>query len=183
MSNEMLVRCCAPTLAGLKTGSLFSCPYESREELMRELRRVNRDLSPCGLRILPLRCCGGRALLYLFRPAELERDLSGRCAREILNEAGYENRGLGRCMQCLIRRLQSGGDFPHEIGLFLSYPPEDVRGFIVNHARNYKLAGPWKVYGDVAQARRTFEKYQKCTDSYCRFLHAGFSLRQLAVAI
>ena len=182
MSNEMLVRCCAPTLAGLKTGSLFSCPYESREELMRELRRVNRELSPCGLRILPLRCCGGRALLYLFRPAELERDLSGRCAREILNEAGYENRGLGRCMQCLIRRLQSGGDFPHEIGLFLSYPPEDVRGFIVNHARNYKLAGPWKVYGDVEAAKRRFDVCRRCTAEYLRRVENGWSIDRLAVA-
>ena len=183
LSNELLVRCCAPTLAGIKTGSLFSCPCGKREALMAELRRLNREFSPHGLRILPLRVQHGRALLYLFRPAELERDLSGRCAREILSEAGYDNRGLGRCLQCLIRRLQNGGDFPHEIGLFLSYPPEDVRGFIDNHARNYKLAGPWKVYGDVDEARRIFEKYQKCTDSYCRSLRAGFSLAQLAVAI
>ena len=182
MSNEMLVRCCAPTLAGLKTGSLFSCPYESREELMRELRRVNRDLSPCGLRILPLRCCGGRALLYLFRPAELERDLSGRCAREILNEAGYENRGLGRCMQCLIRRLQSGGDFPHEIGLFLSYPPEDVQGFVEQGPDRCKCVGCWKVYGDVERAKKIFCRYKQCTEVYCRCVRSGIPLEKLAVA-
>ena len=183
MSDETLVRCCAPTLAGLKTGSLFSCPYESREALLAELRALNRELRSRGLRILPLRCGEGRALLYLFRPAELRRDLNRRCAREILSAAGYEPPHLGRCLHCLIERLQRGEDFPHEIGLFLSYPPEDVRGFIENHARNYKLAGPWKVYGDVAQARQTFEKYRKCTDSYCRSLRAGFSLAQLAVAI
>mgnify|MGYP006917983558 CR=1 FL=1 len=30
MSEEQVVRNCAPTLAGLKTGNLFACPYESQ---------------------------------------------------------------------------------------------------------------------------------------------------------
>lgn len=183
MSEELLVRCCAPTLAGIKTGSLFSCPYESRDELLREIRRLNRALSPRGLFLIPLRCGEGKALLYLFRPANLRRDLSTAAARQILKEAGYTEEEPGCCVRRLMGRLRHGRDFPHEIGLFLSYPAEDVRGFIDNHARNCKLAGPWKVYGDVEQAKRTFEQYRKCTASYCRSLRAGLSLSQLAVAI
>ena len=183
MTEELIVRCCAPTLAGIKTGSLFSCPYENREKLIEELRTLNRTLAPRGLRLLPLRYGEGRVLLYLFRPADLERDLGDSCARKILHEAGYGEGCADRCVRCLIRRLKNSGDFPHEIGLFLSYPPEDVRGFIENRAKNYKLSGLWKVYGDVGRARRLFEKYDKCTASYCRSLRAGFSLAQLAVAI
>ncbi len=183
MTEELLVRCCAPTLAGIKTGSLFSCPYGDRQALVRELRSINRTLAPRGLRMLPLRYGEGRALLYLFRPAELERDLRDSCARRILSEAGYGEGRADACVRCLIRRLRDSGEFPHEIGLFLSYPPEDVRGFIENRAGNYKLSGLWKVYGDVRRARRLFEKYEKCTASYCRSLRAGFSLAQLAVAI
>ena len=56
-------------------------------------------------------------------------------------------------MGTLIRRLQDEAEFPHEIGLFLSYPPEDVQGFIDHHARDFKLSGLWKVYGDEAYAR------------------------------
>ena len=36
MSEELVVRQCAPTLAGIKTGSLFSCPCDSPEELRQE---------------------------------------------------------------------------------------------------------------------------------------------------
>ena len=183
MLESLLVQCCAPTLAGLKTGSLFSCPYAAREELIGELRRLNRCLSPRGLCLIPLRCGAKRALLYLFRPEKLALDLQQSCARRILCEAGYGDGRIGPCVQCLIRRLQSSGDFPHEIGLFLSYPPEDVQGFIDNRAQNYKLAGPWKVYGDEDAARRTFERYEKCTQAYCKALRAGRSLAQLAVAV
>ena len=45
MSEELVVRQCAPTLAGIKTGSLFSCPCGSPEELRQEVRRINRLLA------------------------------------------------------------------------------------------------------------------------------------------
>ena len=33
------------------------------------------------------------------------------------------------------------GELPHEVGLFLSYPPEDVKGFIDHRANDFKCAG------------------------------------------
>ena len=54
MSDELVVRCCAPTLAGIKTGSIFSCPYESEKSLFDEIRGLHRRLVPAGLRVLPL---------------------------------------------------------------------------------------------------------------------------------
>ena len=52
MSNEMLIRCCAPTMASLKTGNMFNCPFDSREEMTAELRRLNQILGPKGLRMI-----------------------------------------------------------------------------------------------------------------------------------
>ena len=74
-------------------------------------------------------------------------------------------------------------EFPHEIGLFLSYPPEDVKGFIENRAANYKLSGLWKVYGDEKKAKELFAKYKKCTDIYCERYEAGCGIAELAVAV
>ena len=48
MSEEQVVRNCAPTLAGLKTGNLFACPYENREDLLDFLRSLNRRLGKKG---------------------------------------------------------------------------------------------------------------------------------------
>ena len=90
MSEEILVRQGAPTLAGIKTGSLFPCPCEDHEALMTDIRRLNRRLSPKGLCLLPLRFLPGQALLYLYRPAGLRRDLRDVQASELLRQAGYE---------------------------------------------------------------------------------------------
>ena len=183
MSDELLIKCGSPTLAGLKTGNMFSYAYESREEVNRDLRRLNRILVPRGLRVLPLRYNEKTVLLYLYRIDALRKDLSGREAAQILREVGYESADSDRCVVELINKLRSAKEFPHEVGLFLSYPPEDVRGFIENRAASAKVTGCWKVYGDEARAIRTFEKYRKCTEDYCKQWSDGVPLMRLAVAV
>ena len=183
MSEERLIRQCAPTLAGIKTGSLCPCPYETREELMADVRAFNRRFAARGLCLLPLRLENGHALLYLYRPAELRRDLQNGLAREILSSAGYRCGSCEGCVADLVRRLRGSAEFPHEIGLFLSYPPEDVRGFIENRAQNFKRAGLWKVYGDEARAEALFRKFKKCTQIYCERWQSGSKMDELAVAV
>ena len=164
MSDELVVSQCAPTLAGLKTANMFSAEYESREEVTAELRRLNAVLVPRGLRIVPMRFMQSRVLLYLYRPEALRRDLADSAAQDILRECGYGKCSRAEsCLSCLIGRLRNHADFPHEVGLFLGYPPEDVRGFIENRASGFKLIGCWKVYGDVDAARKKFESFESCT--------------------
>ena len=134
MCEEILIRQGAPTLAGIKTGSLFPCPCEDRRALLSDIRRLNRRLSPKGLCLLPIRFSGGQALLYLYRPAELRRDLRDARAAQLLRQAGYGEESCARCVARLACRFRESGEFPHEVGLFLSYPPEDVKGFIDHRA-------------------------------------------------
>ena len=182
MSEEILVRQGAPTLAGIKTGSLFPCPCEDREALLSDIRKLNRRLSPKGLCLLPLRFLPGQALLYLYRPAGLRRDLRDVQASELLRQAGYGDESCERCVARLVCRFRESSEFPHEVGLFLSYPPEDVKGFINHCANGFKCAGLWKVYGDEHRAQRMFDRFKRCTDTYYRLWQAGATIEQLAVA-
>ena len=113
MSDEILIKCGSPTLAGLKTGNMFSYEYESREEVKRDLRRLNKILVPRGLRVLPLRYNEKTVLLYLYRIDALRKDLSGREASQILQEVGYESADSDRCVVELITKLRSAKEFPH----------------------------------------------------------------------
>ena len=92
MSEEILVRQGAPTLAGIKTGSLFPCPCEDKEALFADIRRLNRLLVPKGLCLLPIRFLKGQVLLYLYRPSELRRDLENEQAAEIPMRSGFSSR-------------------------------------------------------------------------------------------
>ena len=180
MSEDQIVRYGAPTLAGIKTGSLFTL-HTSSEDLRQEISALNKVMSKKGIRIIPLKVCDTYALIYIYRPEMLDRDLKDPKAEKILTGFGYPVNSPDRCVTDLARRLNSSPVFPHEIGLFLGYPPSDVDGFIRNPHEGYSAVGYWKVYSDVENALRLFRNYKRCTEEYGRLLRSGRTLEQLVV--
>ena len=180
MSSEQLVRNCAPTLAGIKTGSLYTYHFRTDEDIRKDIARFNRLMNKKGLRMIPVKLCESYALMYLYRPDMLNEDLNDPLAREILSRYGYSLKGSDRCVVDLVNRLK-GDSFPHEIGLFLGYPPSDVLGFIEDPNSGFCDVGYWKVYSNVEGARRAFRRYRRCTEEYGRMLRSGRTLEQLVV--
>lgn len=180
MSEELVIRHCAPTLASIKTGSLFPCPCTDRAQLTAFARDLNHRLARKSLQALPLHTKKGTYLLYVYRPQRLAVDLHRREARRLLRSCGYSGQSIYHDLKTLVTRFAESEEFPHEIGLFLSYPPEDVTGFIY-HKDQAKYTGCWKVYGDVESARRTFARYKKCSALYQQLWNRGYAMEQLAV--
>lgn len=183
MPEEIFIRHCSPTLAGIKTANLFSCRFADEKEMKDSVRKLNRILVEKGIRVLPLRYRDGCALIYTYRPSRLMWDLQQSAACRLLKERGYTFGVPQRYIVQLMQRLADGGEFPHEIGLFLGYPPEDVCGFIENRAEGYKCVGEWKVYGDEDKAKKIFAKYRKCTEVYCAQFAQGKPIERLTVAV
>lgn len=181
MNEDILVRHCSPTLVGLKTGNMFTYEFENEKERKENIRMLNRQLGKKGIRVIPLRQKNKKTLLYVYRPSKLDKDLQDSFAKNLLKKMGYECGNSGRCLTELVKRLRYSEQFPHEVGLFLGYPPEDVCGFINNNASDSKCCGCWKVYGDENKAKQTFEKYKKCTEICCSLVKKGCSAEQLAV--
>ena len=181
MPEEVLVNHCSPTLAGLKTANMFVCSFASDRELKDDMRLWNHRLAKRGVRLLPLRYRQDKALIYVYRPSRLALDLKNAQAKRLLTEKGYCTESSGRAIAGLIHRLKTSAEFPHEIGLFLGYPPEDVQGFIDNRAEGCKCVGTWKVYGDVKAAERTFCRFRKCTEIYRQQWAGGISIERLTV--
>lgn len=166
MSEDYLIQHCAPTLAGIKTASLFTCPYDNPADLLDSIRRMNKWLTPKGLRLLPLRFSEKKALIYLYRPKKLSADLEDATAARLLRRCGYDCQDCEKCVACLGKKLRQQSDFPHEIGLFLGYPPEDVQGFMDRGPDACKCTGCWRVYSNVESAQKKFAQFKKCSRVY-----------------
>ena len=164
MSEDLLVKHCSPTLAGLKTGNLFNCSCSSEKEAINFVNTYNKILSKKGIKLILLNYSNNRALLYLYK---LKSDLSTPYAEFLLRMQGYNSIDVESCIAQLKRRVKTSCEFPHEIGLFLGYPPEDVYGFICNKGACSKCTGCWKVYGDEKEALKWKQ---------------GFSLEKLTVS-
>ena len=178
--DKILVDYCSPTLAGLKTGSLI--PFEMKDaDMETEVRRLNRSFAEKGLRLIPVKRKDRKALLYLYRPARLREDLRSPEARKILKEKGYPVGNPDVCVSTLLRHLAGDGEFPHEVGLFLGYPPSDVKCFMADSRKGVQCVGCWKAYGDASEAEKTFARFRKCTAVYRKLMGEGKPLKKLAV--
>lgn len=181
MSEKQIITHCSPTLAGLKTGSIFNYTYTDEVDLINNLREINKRLVPKGLRAIALKQKSNIAMIYLYRPEKLTKDINNEIAKNLLTQRGYMCESPNLCVIKLARRIKESAEFPHEIGLFLGYPPEDVKGFIKNKAKNSKCIGYWKVYGDEIKAKKEFAKYKKCTNVYLKQWSEGKSVERLTV--
>lgn len=65
MSDTEIIRYCSPTLAGLKTASLFTTACKDYARLVDQINRLNAKLSISGLRLIPLSLRNERALIYI----------------------------------------------------------------------------------------------------------------------
>ena len=181
--ENCLVEHCAPTLAGIKSAGLFSYYYKDESGAKKELKAVNRLLNEKGVYVEPLIWRERFVLVYVYRPGYLKDELHRPGVMELLVEYGYEDRGVDTCLAHLKERLQHYSCFPHEIGVFLGYPLEDVKGFIEHGGQNCKSCGMWKVYCDTAEAEKLFDKMKKCSRVYRQVFSQGRSLAQLTVCV
>lgn len=182
MLETEIITHCAPTLAGIKTANMFSYTLDNRYLLYREVEEINLKLNSRGVFIQILRTSKTKALVYVYRKKKLEQDLNYEGACVLLKKCGYECPQTDCCIRQLKERFYENECFPHEIGLFLGYPLDDVTGFIEQKGKNYKCCGIWKVYGDEEQTQMLFRKLKKCTEIYKRLSANGRSILQLTVA-
>ena len=181
--EAVLVRQCAPTLAGMKPGSIFCFNHSPLEVSRQKVCQWNKQLEPFGLtvQILLERPGSSSVIVFVYRHNRLEQMLSDDAYQSFLAEAGYERTNLDGLLEQLAQRLRTQPEFPHEIGVFLGYPLRDVIGFIENHGRNFTCCGFWKSYGDPAEMQVCFACYRRCIQTYVAMFEQGIPIERLAV--
>ena len=157
----------SPALLGRKQANLFSFSIDCLTDYRKEIDRYKKELAPLGISVEYLYCLQNRVYLLVYRKDMMLQYLRQPAVKEFLMKEGYpanigEEESLYQTLCILRKHIIQGAEFPHEVGFFFGYPPEDVFSFIREKGRNYKLVGDWKVYGDGKAALRTFRSYARC---------------------
>ena len=159
---ESMITCfAAPVIRRIKCGKLLNLARGGRNLTPAWRSIKNERLAGFSLDAVEVPSRGEGLLLFIYDRDLLRRALDADEARAILEDIGYPVCGgsLDDRIAHLLEKFKSG--LPHEVGLFLGYPPEDVLGFIRNEGRGSKLTGYWKVYGDETEARKVFLRYRR----------------------
>ena len=181
MLEKYLIEHCSPTLVSLKTANLVNIPFEDESLLTSSVERINKELQGTGVCLLVLKKSEKCALVYTVRKSKLTSDLQKDGVAEFLMQYGYGSTDVEACLERLKSRLEYTDKFPHEIGIFLGYPLDDVKGFNDNAGQNSKCTGCWKVYCNECEAIKTFAKFNKCKEIYTELWLGGRSITKLTV--
>jgi hypothetical protein len=174
--DSLLANHCAPALAGIKSANLISIKRESAGGLERLLTDYNRVLMRYGIRMEVLGSFERYILLLVYRPELLWKVL--RENRDFLWQKGYAVWGGLDCVLTQLKRRCREHSVPHEIGLFLNYPLEDVVSFMEGDSP-CKLCGYWRVYHDVPFAMERFREFTLCREDYSKKIQNGKTLFQI----
>ena len=74
MIEEYLINHCSPILASIKTANLINVSFESFDDLLLSVNRMNEILSSKGIELLILKRCEKSALVYVVRLTLLQRE-------------------------------------------------------------------------------------------------------------
>ncbi len=167
---------CAALITGLKESNLLIVPNSQWDAVQGLVKDTKIDCFEL------FRGCQ-QAVLLLYRYLPLCHYLQSREVQKLLCQAGYPMLAMQGLLEWLAMRFaeykRSHAGFPHEIGLFLGYPPEDVYGFIKNNGKNFLCTGYWKVYQDQEQKARLFQMFDRAREFLLGLLAQGIGMKDI----
>ncbi len=179
--EQLIIRHCSPTLAHIKTGNLFSVNFDDYNYLLHQINQLKKTLKNSNIKVKILNLKDSTALIYLYRYSLLKDELSRPEVISFLENYGYSNFNIDDVLEQLDIRINENNGFPHEIGVFLGYPLQDVIAFIQNKGQNYSFCGYWKVYSNTNESMKKFDLFDKCSKLYQNLWNNGSSIEKLII--
>ena len=140
-------------------------------------------LDNIDLKFIELRESNDSIIAMIYDEYMLEKELSQKSHMEFLFNLGYpSNASISDYLNILKNRYEKY-HCPHELGLFLGIPFEDVKDFMECTTKKCLLCGYWKVYNDSNKAKNIFNKYDKVKEYTMKNMLEGNSSRDLALSI
>lgn len=151
----------SPTVEGLKPASLMIFSRDSRRNLyenwIRNLDFLRRNLD---LDFMELKRSENSVHVLFYDPNLLREVIVNKNTRTFLARFGYDlEEDISSVLESLSQRYSRA--CPHEIGVFLGYPVDDVLDFIYPSEKECLMKGYWKVYNDLERAKEVFDSYDR----------------------
>ncbi|MDU5504707.1 MAG: DUF3793 family protein [Anaerococcus vaginalis] len=180
MNEELLIDYASQTLANQKLANLFTFKNTDNIDIEKMVSEWNDVLNEKNMYVEILNNNKSSAQIYAYRPHKLKYVLNETKTKSLLESLGYNTKDLKQCIDHLKFRYKIN-NFPHEIGIFLGYPFEDVIGFIENKGSKFLVNGYWKVYANEDKKIKIFNNYNKIKKSYKILFDRYKDISQLCV--
>lgn len=121
-------------------------------------------------------------ILMIYNRKLLETVINEKENKNFLKYFGYYSINLESNLKILKNRYDKY-NCPHEIGIFLGIPVEEVRAFIESSGNNYIESRYWKVFVDRKKSTDIFKRYDFIRKYTISSIINGFSLSKVIFLI
>ncbi len=167
---------CAPLIAGLKVSNLLII---SKKDEFRLLALI-KNSGFCAYSLLQ---SDDKVTFLLFNRYQLENFLAASPVLHLLSQSGYTRFSLDEILRKFSLRYEKYMNnhecFPHEMGVLLGYPIEDVKGFIDNAGKNFLYSGYWKVYANVSEKVHIFNLFDNARKDIIKQIISGTAIEDI----
>ena len=170
--ESLLANYCAPALKQYKYANMFHLPKDD-DSIRSFIKQYNQQFNSKGIFFILIEQ-ETQYTIYVYN-SKLKDYISSNAVQNFLKSYQYPNT-FELCIQELKKRLNTK-NFPHEIGVFLGYPLDDVIGFIEH--KPYYLVGDWKVYQNVNETKKQFDLFKQTKEKMLNQIHNGYELCEI----
>jgi len=177
-SDNLFIHYLAPTLCGIKPANLFT--LAERDFSKYEITLWKNKLKNQNLCLTVFKSSENRWTIFAYDFVWIRQILSDVLVQAYLRGKGYSNPlDTFNSLHDLFSRLKKENGFPHEVGIFLGYPIQDVISFEENHGCNCKYCGYWKSYCNPEEAKKCSTQYKECSLMCKQWFEEGLSVPQI----
>lgn len=163
----------APTIAREKASSLVAFNNNNKRNLYKFWEKYKKEIEvEFPFKFYELKNNNKGAVVLVYNEEKLNRILLEEKNLNFLKRFGYKkNMNIKECLNLLSSRYENA--CPHEIGIFLGYPIDDVIEFIDCPNKQCLMFGYWKVYHNPEKAKDIFKKYDMAKDKMINLITQG----------
>lgn len=162
----------APTLSRNKPSSIITLKRDNgRLNILWEKYRYI-FLEEYKINFLELKKNEYSSVILFYYPDEIESVLYEGKNMDFLSRFGYRKE-FDLIQNLFILKERFKNICPHEIGVFLGYPLNDVICFMEQSERQCLMCGYWKVYDDVDRAKQVFVNYDRARYNIAKSVMQG----------
>lgn len=167
----------APVISGDKPSSTITLKLQ-KEEYSIWLDIKEEFLEASNLKEMPLRKNEEAMIILIYNEINLLNCVNKIKSKLFLENLGYKlNLGLERNLIRLVERYEEY-HCPHELGIFLGIPIEDVQDFMECSNKKCLLCGYWKVFNDYEESKKIFDRYDNSKIAMIDTINEEISLKK-----
>lgn len=181
--EKFLIYNASLVISGIKPSATITIKKDNENLYDKWIKYGIDFIQKIEMKYIKLRECNNALIILIYNEKKLKNYIFKKENKKFLIQIGYvEEEDINMYLSILENRYKEF-NCPHELGIFLGFPLNDVKDFMECKKKKCLSCGYWLVYNNLKEAKEIFNKYDKVKDQTISYILNGDSSYSIALNI